>query len=107
MNHFDFGQPPKAPQLPPAAPPATFRITVTGPGSASYTAPLGQTFRVDLSAETPGLNPDLALAGQVTLWVAGPPGAPAAKLPGAVACEAALAGSMPGCRPTVTGGSRR
>ncbi len=85
MNHFDFGQSPKAPQLPPAAPPATFRITVTGPGSATYTAPLAQTFRVDLSAETPGLNPDLALTGQVTLSVAGPPGAPAAKLPGAVA----------------------
>ena len=84
LNYFSFGHAPAAPQLPPAAPPATLRMVVAGPGAANYTAPVDQTFTIDLSAETPGLNPDLALNGAVKVSVTGPPGAPAAKVPGAV-----------------------
>jgi phospholipase C len=84
LRYFDFNQPPGAPQLPPAAPPDTLRLLVTGPGSVYYTAPLGQRFTVDLAAETPGLGPDAGLNGVVTLSVSGPPGAQGAKVPGAI-----------------------
>ncbi len=84
LNYFEFNQPPRAPQLPPAAPPATLRLLVAGPTSAYYTAPLDQTFTVDMAAETPGLSADTALNGAVKLSVIGPNGAPAAKVPGAV-----------------------
>ncbi len=84
LNYFDFSSAPRQPQLPPAAPPATLRLLVAGPSSVYYTAPLNQTFTVDLAAETPGLAPDMALNGAVTLSVSGPRGAPAAKVPGAV-----------------------
>jgi phospholipase C len=84
FQYFNFGLRPRPPQLPPAAPPATLRVTVTGPGAGSYTAAVGQAITVDLTAETPGLDPDPALNGAVTISVAGPPGAPAAKMPAVV-----------------------
>ena len=45
---------------------------------------MGQTITVNLSAETPGLDPDLVLNGAATISVTGPPGAPAVKVPAAV-----------------------
>jgi phospholipase C len=84
LNYFDFNQPPRAPQLPPAAPPATLNMVVAGPGSVPYTAPRDETVTVDLAAETPGLSPDVALNGVVRLSVTGPSGSPVAKVPAAV-----------------------
>ena len=75
------------------------------PRSASYTAPLGQTFTSRPGAETPGLNPDLALNGAGAPFgrrssrSAGGQGAG-----GRAAARRVPAGSMPGCRLTGTGG---
>jgi len=82
LNYFDFGLPPRAPQLPPAAPPATLWVTVAGAGA--YTAAVGQNVTIDLTAKTPGLDLDRALNGAATISVTGPPGAPAAKVAAAV-----------------------
>jgi phospholipase C len=81
LNYFDFDQPPRPPEVPPAAPPATLNLQVAGPGSIYYTAPLDQPVKITLAAETPGLAPDVALSGPVALSVKGPTGAPAAGVP--------------------------
>jgi len=84
FNYFDFGQAARRPQLPPAAPPATLNLEETGAGSLYYTAPLGRPVTVTVTAETPGLTPDVALNGHASLTVTGPPGAPAPIVPKAV-----------------------
>ena len=81
LSYFDFDHVPSPPELPPAAPPATINLQVTGPGSLYYTAPLDQPVTISLAAETPGLTPDVALTGPVGLSVTGPPGAPRAVVP--------------------------
>ena len=73
LNYFDFDHVPSPPELPPAAPPATINLQITGPGSLYYTAPLDQPVTISLAAETPGLTPDFALSGPVGLSVTGLP----------------------------------
>ena len=81
LNYLAFDQPPRPPQVPPAAPPATLNLQVAGPSSMYYTAPLGGPVKITLAAETPGLTPDVALSGPVALSVKGPAGSPAADVP--------------------------
>ena len=81
LNYFDFDERPRPPEVPPAAPPATLNLQVAGPNSIYYTAPLGRPVEITLAAETPGLTPDIALSGLVSLSVEGPAGTPHADVP--------------------------
>ncbi len=81
FSYFHFDHVPSPPELPPAAPPATINLQITGPGSLYYTAALDQPVTITLAAETSGLTPDVALNGPVGLSVTAPPGAPRAVVP--------------------------
>ncbi|MGH9104663.1 MAG: alkaline phosphatase family protein [Acidimicrobiales bacterium] len=96
FNWFDFHRSPRPPQIPPVAPPETLRIAEGSGYSLSYAAVPHVPVTVDLVAEDAGLDQDPGLSGTVRLRAIGPPGAPAATLPG----RARLAGGEASFRAT-------